>query len=139
MTATYDPTTPTLRDRIRLLVGDTDVATDAETGESLAWLPDETYDSAILRTTSETGAIAEMAAALASKIAKDPDRYTDESGMSVSWSARVKTLVDLAKDMRAATAASVAALGGTTISVRPTRGGTTYPEYRRPDDWQYQE
>lgn len=125
---TYDPTLAAALDRVRFAVGDTDVEDDA------AIKPDEEYLAVIAAQETETGAIAEMARALATQVMQDPDSYSETGGISIKWSERIKTWMAIYENMTARTA-SVDETGATR-SVRPTRHTTTWlAEYRRPEFW----
>ncbi|MEN6583051.1 MAG: hypothetical protein ABFD54_11425 [Armatimonadota bacterium] len=91
MTATYDPTLPTLRDHIRLALGDTDTTNPL--------VQDETIN-AKLTTCGYCEALAQLAEALASEFAQRPDSYAESGGLTVKWGERVQAWQDLADSAR---------------------------------------
>lgn len=121
MTATYDATLPTAKDRLRFALGDTTMTDVLE--------QDETYVAA-LTLYSEPLATAVMAEALAARFAREPDSISGAAG-SISWRERVKTWLALAERMRGAVATTSGAMAGTMIA---TRGDETQSEYVRPTD-----
>lgn len=118
MAATYDPTLPTAKDRVRYALGDTNVAAALE--------QDETY-VANLTLYSESLAIAVMAEALAARFAQKPDSFGTD-GLNVTWRERVKTWLALATTMRAN---ATAAAGSAASSFVATRNDDTDAEYVR--------
>jgi hypothetical protein len=136
MSATFDPGLGTALDRIRLAVGDTAVEIDPETGESGAWLQDETYLAILAAEATEEAALLVSARSALAKVAQSPTSYGDDA-TRVAWQNRVKALTDLIAGLTKRIAAATAS-GQTSVS-KPTRGGDTTPEYRRPYDWQFQE
>lgn len=91
----FDPTTITLRDEIRLAVGDTSGITGQED------YPDETYDAAIDRYTNWKRAAAEMATAIAVKLDRKATSLTAQGDGSLGFGDRAKTLREEAKRWRA--------------------------------------
>jgi hypothetical protein len=95
MTATFDETLPTDRDRLRFLLGDTDVVLNP-------LLQDETYDATLSQSSDWRLAGAALAEGLASKFAQEPDSVSIPGDVSVSWRSRVENWVRLASGWRAA-------------------------------------
>lgn len=126
MTATFDQTLPTAKDRLRRALG------DAATTNALR--QDEEYVAVLARLSgNETAALVEMAAGLAAEFAQRPDSISDEDG-ALSWRERVKTWLALAETGRAqlADAAAAAASGGaSSVAVRRDDDGPQW-EYVRP-------
>ena len=122
MSATFDPTLPSARDRLRLLLGDYDTAN--------ALRDDETYDGAIAAY-GEPGAAAYLADGLAAEYAQYPVT-TSADGTSLDFSERVKTWQALAATMRTSPPAGAAsgAAFGTLLTSRAT--GMGVDEYGRP-------
>ena len=105
----YDDTLPTDLDKIRALLGDTsnDAATELLTDDHI---------EAMLSLYSFNAATATMAMSLAARFAQEPDRVTLPSGLSVSWSERVKYWLSLASQMQGG-----GVTGGAAFSHTPTR------------------
>jgi hypothetical protein len=126
---TYDPTLPTALDRVRFLLGATDVSS-----ADAALISNEELLSLISKH-GETEATAQAAEGLASRWAQEPDRVGLD-GDTYSWSSRVSAWQALAKRLRGTAAAATDALlsvGRVVTTVRPgeeARGG----EYERPED-----
>lgn len=116
MTATYDDTLPTAKDRIRAAVGDTDMTAALRTDEHIASV-------LALNVGDETAATADVAAGLAVEYAQRPDRISDD-GTSISWGERVKTWLTLAETSRAAAVATTAASATITYFMRYGVAGT---------------
>ncbi|MBS1716463.1 MAG: hypothetical protein JSS72_01875 [Armatimonadetes bacterium] len=94
----FDPSLPSLRDHLRLALGDTDSVSPL--------LADETID-AKLAAVGYLEALAQLAEALAVEAAQDPSRYAeDSSGMNIQWGERVAAWRQLALDARAGRIAS---------------------------------
>ena len=117
---TYDPALPTTRDKIRLLVGDTDTTAEL--------LPDATYDAAIAAY-GETWklAAAEMAEAVAVAIERQVSSFSAGGEITVGWSDRTRTLRALAVRLRQEAATD--ALGAITTVALEREGSGTTPEY----------
>jgi hypothetical protein len=124
MAATFDQTLPTPKDRMRHLVGDTDMANPLR--------QDETY-LALLVQYSETGATEQMAIALAAQYGQMPDTFSDD-GTAVSWKDRVKTWLELAARMRTALNEMDAKTGAALRVIKPISycDLENETEYRRP-------
>lgn len=90
MVAFYDSLLATAKDRMRHMLGDTDMAAPLR--------EDETYE-AILTAYGETMGTAVLAEALAVEYAQQPTSVS-ASGVSVAWPDRVKTWQELAKRLR---------------------------------------
>lgn len=127
MVASYDPSLTIARDRVRLVLGDTDTAAPLR--------PDATYDAAI-SDLGEAGATAYLAEGLATQYAQEPDSYGEAGGITVSWRDRVKAWLELAKRTRESMGATDAAISAATTSRTPVRAGTLpEAEYVRPGWW----
>jgi len=100
----FNPALPTLRDRIRIQVGDTNVASEI--------YPDATYDAAISQYSDWKLAMASMAEAVAVAIEQDVSSFSAGGDLSVSWSDRTRSLRALALRLRQ----EVANDSGTTLS-----------------------
>lgn len=105
----YSDTLETDLDRARALLGDTSNDPTTEL------LTDDHID-AVLALYAYTGGVAFLARELAVRFAQTPDRVTLPSGLSVSWSERVKLWTALAVQMEGS---DVGASGA--FSVTPTR------------------
>lgn len=132
MAATYNKSLPTALDRVRHLLGDTNVVP-----ETAALRSDETYNALITRL-GETGAVIEAAQGLATEYAQQPDSVS-LAGDAFTWKDRVKTWQGLADRLKAAVAANAQA-----TAYGPTRVARTYRpedqhngEYRRPEGLQW--
>jgi hypothetical protein len=120
---TYDATLPTVRDQIRLIVGDT--SDDA----AVEFFPDDTYDATI--TANEDSwklAAAAMAEAVAVKIEQSPGSLSSD-GDSISWQDRTRSLRAVAAQYRKEAIADAASAAGIT-SVALSRDGVASGEYR---------
>lgn len=91
---TYNPTEPTILDKIRRLVG------DASNDPTVEYYPDSTYTKVIGEHTNWKRACAEMALSVARKVEDDPDSIASD-GDSMSWRARTKSLYALHDQMLA--------------------------------------
>lgn len=111
--ATYDPALGTDLDVVRYKTGDTDVSVDPASGAG-NWLNPDATISAILAMYPDDWrlACADVAEGLASRFAQEPDSFTATGDMSVSWRDRVKQWQWLAQQLRAESAAEVAASAG---------------------------
>jgi hypothetical protein len=139
MTQTFDPNLPTVKDRMRNILGDIawinplDPAYAATNG--LAMIPDETYNAmASLR--GETLATAQLAESLAVRFGQMPGQVTLPGGLQVSWRDRVSAWLELAKRLRDASNAEViaASSGTSTVPVRRPYEDYNSAEYVRPGD-----
>lgn len=127
MSATYDETLPTAKDRMRLLLGDTDVLPVEN-----ALLSDETY-GALLAQHPEAEATARAAEGLALRYAQEPDSVSID-GDSYSWRDRVKSWMELAKRLRASASSVAATVDKRGFVVSVTRDGDPERgEYVRPE------
>lgn len=119
----FDPSLPTVRDRIRSIVGD---ITSPET------LPDATYDAVIAEYDQWKLAAADMAERVAVLIEQDPTNYTDVGVMAVGWGDKSRSLRAIAMRLRAEVAAesSVSAIPAATSVQLARAGGSNAPEYR---------
>lgn len=88
MTATFDPTLTTTRDRLRFQLGDTDI--------SAPLLEDVTYDAALALYPDWRSAGVDLATALASRFAQEPDSIAISGEITLSWRARVQNWTRLA-------------------------------------------
>jgi hypothetical protein len=91
MATTYDPTQPTLRDRARFYVGDTDMTKPL--------LADEEYE-ALLSQYEYNTALAEILESLANKFSAYPDEYDEQGRIRVSWKNRGQAWLANAKRLR---------------------------------------
>jgi len=121
---TYDSSLPTARDRMRSTVGDTDAT------QPLRY--DETYDELLSYYGDESVATAKLARSLASQFARQPVSVSIPGGPSVSYSDRVKTLLDTAKQIETAVGPGAGGTSylGFTVS-RPGMNAEDTSEYRR--------
>lgn len=87
----FDPSLPTARDRVRLLVGDVDALNPL--------LADETYN-VLLLSQGEAGAVIWAAQALAAQYAQEPGSVGLPDGTTVSWRDRVTTWLLIAENTR---------------------------------------
>jgi cell division GTPase FtsZ len=103
MAATYNPSRPAALDRIRAALGDTDT-TDA-------LLQDEEITAVLASVGSETGAVAQLAAELVVRFAREPGDLTVGS-IRLSFADRIQRYRDLAAGgaSSAVSTGSVAAL-----------------------------
>ncbi len=122
----YDPTLLTVRDRIRKMIGDTDV--DAE------FFPDATYDAELAQAGAAWKiAAASMAESLAVVLENRVSSFTAPGDLAVSWSGRTTTLRSLAARLRAEAEADAGTGDALVTSVQLTRGGSSESEYRPSD------
>jgi hypothetical protein len=126
--ATYDPTTPTLRDHIRKFVADRHTNEDAG-AISGAILQDETID-AELGLHSWNDALANCADAIASYYARLADEYEQADGIRAKWVKRVDDMRDLAKRARAGGIPEPGADGGLSTGVAVGALYHSLPGYR---------
>lgn len=126
MSASYDPTLPSAQDRMRQLLGDTNVS-PAES----ALIPDETYQ-ARLTEHGETLATAILAESLAARFGQEPTSVGSD-GETYNWSDRAKTWLELAARLRdtlaAAAVAGASSAGQTARVYRPDIRDPRNPEY----------
>ena len=124
MTCSFDPELPTARDRVRSLIGDTSATCN---------IPDESIDT-YLAADTEAVATAKVARALANLFALQPSSVNIPGGPSISWSDRVRALMDLAKRIEDEAGGIDGALP--LKSERRTRSfESPTTEYRRPLDY----
>lgn len=114
----YDPSLTTVRDRIRMIVGDTSGVEEEE------FFLDESYDAVIAQHSNWKIAAAVMAEGVAVKIEQDPSSFTAVGDMSVGWSDRTRMLRDIAKRMRAEAAAEDSSIDNSIVSVPLVRQGS---------------
>lgn len=119
MPATFDPQLTKVRDRLRFLIGDTDLAAPL--------LDDVTYDAALALYPDWRSAGADLAAGLASRYAQEPDSIAISGEITLSWRNRVQRWTQLA----ATWTALVAADGSGLQSIGPSRDVPEDPEYVR--------
>jgi hypothetical protein len=93
MASTYSNNLPTAKDRMRHLLGDTDMEN--------ALRQDEEYLALLAGYPTETEATAVMAESLAAQFGQEPDSVSTD-GTTVSWHDRVKTWLELATRLRTA-------------------------------------
>ena len=91
MAATFDPALPTLKDHIRLTIGDRGPDTWLLTNETI---------QAKLDTLPYPEALAQLAEGLAAEFAQNPSSYSESGSMSISWGERVKTWLAIADRAR---------------------------------------
>ncbi|MCC6314214.1 MAG: hypothetical protein IT337_09365 [Thermomicrobiales bacterium] len=101
MTWSLDESLPTAKDRVRVLVGDTDATDPLISDEGIAVF----LSGGALEQTSERLAAAEVATAIAAKFARRPLGMR-AGGTEVNWGVMVNRYTDLAKQLREADAAS---------------------------------
>jgi hypothetical protein len=92
MASTFNPTLPTLKDHVRLAVGDTDTGA--------AMLADETI-TALLAAHTYPEALALCCDALVSLYGQRPSEYAESGGVKITWGERIEAWKDLAKRARA--------------------------------------
>lgn len=130
MAATFDPTLPTARDRIRLLIGDHTFGADP----TAALRSDESINSVLTMTGDYRLAVAELADGLATEYGQEPDSFTATGDMSISWRDRVSAWEELSARMRRAVAAEQGIRDGMR-AVRPRRDFIPDTEYQRRERW----
>ena len=100
MTNSYDKaalkTDPVMRARLQL--GDTGRLKD-DAGATV-WMLEQDEIDAMVVTFGYSEGVAVLADSLAVRFAQEPDRYTDESGVAVVWTQRIKEWSDLADKLR---------------------------------------
>lgn len=121
MAATYNASLTSLRDHIRLLLGDTNT--------SAAMLQDETID-ALLTAYGWSEAVAQLADSLVARYAQRPDSYRETGGAAFSFAQRIPAWRELAARARAgklphptATARTVAGPAQGTLTVQSAAAG----------------
>lgn len=107
----FDPSLSTVRDRIRMIVGDTSNDEDAE------FFIDESYDAVISQHSNWKIAAAVMAEGVAVQIEQDPSSFTAVGDMSVGWSDRTRSLRETARRLRSEAAAEDTAIDNSIVSV----------------------
>lgn len=125
MSATYSNNLPTAKDRMRQLLGDTNMAN--------ALRQDEEYLALLAGYTTETEATAVMAESLAAQFAQEPG-YISTDGVTVQWSDRVKTWLELSARLRKALSELVGTSGKVGRVVKPQNynDSESAGEYVRP-------
>ncbi|MGB3330439.1 MAG: class I SAM-dependent methyltransferase [Thermomicrobiales bacterium] len=125
---TFDPTLPTIRDRIRSIVGDINEPPT---------MPDATYDAVIAEyaATSWKLAAADMAERVAVLIEQDPTSYTDVGVMAVGWGDRTRSLRALALRLRSEVASESTTIPAATSRQLARAGASSEPEYRPSRRW----
>jgi hypothetical protein len=127
VTATYNDTLPTAKDRVRFNLGDTNVSPATN-----ALLTDETI-GALITQHGETMGTVVAAESLATRFGQEPDSVS-LSGKTVTWKDRVKAWWELAARLRKALgeeAVEASNTSGTTSTLRPgedERSGEYYRE-----------
>ena len=91
MAATFDPTLATLKDHIRLALGDTNVNTPL--------LDDQTIN-AKLAAFSYCEALAQCAEALISQFGQRPSEYGESGGVRITWGERISAWRKIVEDAR---------------------------------------
>lgn len=98
MAATFDPALATKRDEARMWLGD--YHTNASAGVvANAYFQDATYDAKIAAYTFPE-AVAQLANALVSKYANQPDLYEEGHSLKLEWRARLATWRAIAAEAR---------------------------------------
>lgn len=129
MTATYNNTLLTPRDRIRHAIGDMQFTALDTTG---ALRQDEEYDAVMGLYLDWRIAAAVMAESLASEYAQAPDSFSASGDMSVSWKDRISTWLQTARQMRSEVAAESSATSAySLVSSAPERDYPIPSEYIR--------
>lgn len=121
MPATYDPTLPTPRDRLRRLT--------ADTSTSAPILQDEEID-AMLATFGLREGSAQVVDAVATWCSMQPDSYEESNGFRVSYRERARDLRSLAARIRGG---EVLIDGG--AASRPVGGVLASPDLVPLEDW----
>ena len=94
MAATYDPTLPAVRDRLRLALGDTDTAAPL--------LTDEEYDGMLAHQgNSEAKTLIALARALIVRFAQKPTEVDVDGGVAVKWAERLRAWRELVAQQEA--------------------------------------
>jgi hypothetical protein len=88
---TFDPALPTLRDHIRLALGDTDA--------TAGLVADATID-AKLGLFGYCEALAQLAEGLVSRFGQSPSEYGESGGVKFAWAERIDAWRDLVKAAR---------------------------------------
>lgn len=91
MSATYDDTLPTDKDKARSILGVTTV-----TSEATALVTDEHIDAVLTWQGSIDGAVSFLASELAARFAQLPSDVSLPSGLRVAWRERIATWLALA-------------------------------------------
>lgn len=137
MAASYNNTLPTNKDWVRWKLADTGAEIDEETNQPIWLRQDEEVSAVLVIYPDRRIAAAELAESIAAELSRRVDSYTSEDGMAVRWSERVKTLLAVAKQLRADVAAEAAAgAAGTPAAFGSTEarraGDADQAEYVRP-------
>lgn len=127
MSATYDDTLPTDRDKARSILGATDV-----TSETTALVSDEHIDAVLTWKDSLDGAVSFLASELASRFAQLPSDVTLPSGLRASWASRISNWQKLA-----GVASTGGVSGGSGLSFVTASYGSesNTDEFARPESW----
>jgi hypothetical protein len=127
MAATFNELLPTERDRLRLLLGDTNLAAPLYS--------DEAYDAELVAAGTMEGAGLTLARGLVAKYGQMPDSISISGEFSISWKARIAVWNELI----AAWGGSAGATGLSSgfLSVAATRGAIYRPEYVSDERRQY--
>lgn len=88
---TFDPALPTLRDHIRLALGDTDV--------TAGLVADATIDTK-LGLFGYSEALAQLAEGLISSFGQRPSKYGESGGVTIEWAGRIDAWKELVKAAR---------------------------------------
>lgn len=124
MTASYDDTLPTDKDKARSILGATD-----DTSATTALVTDEHIEAVLTWQGSLDGAVAFLASELASRYAQMPSDVSLPSGLRVAWRERIATWLALAGR------ASPTGVGSGALSFVPAvyGGEDTADEFARPE------
>jgi hypothetical protein len=116
---TYDPALSTVRDRMRLRLGDV---------ESAELYPNATYDALLALWTTEDRALYELAKALIVRYAQQPDDVSITGAGTFKWAERLATWRALVADLGLALGLT-STLGGaaTVATIPPQRYGWVDP------------
>jgi hypothetical protein len=115
LTYSFDPTLPTAKDRVRDAIGDRDPA---------EWLrSNEEIEARLFQLADELLTVVVMAEGLAAEYARRIDSYSESGGVSVRWSKRVETWLEIAKAGRAQIAEATATGTTATINTAAIRVG----------------
>jgi hypothetical protein len=104
MSASYDETLPTDRDRARYLLGDTAVDPEAD-----ALRTDEHYDAVLADEPTFEAAVILIANSLITEFAQEPDSIRLVNGLSISFKERIDAWDRLVTQMQATQTAAAAA------------------------------
>jgi hypothetical protein len=99
MTAIFDPTLTTLKDHIRLALGDRHNLGISGV-VALPLLQDEVIDAKLAAFTYQE-ALAQLSEALVAEYGQKPDEYSESGGIRIKWGERVKAWQKVADNARA--------------------------------------